>query len=127
MNKQKPDAIERTMGQTKIIYPSDIKWEEHPVFSGLKSTMLVSNRDEQMDLTCMLTRVSAGTVIAMHTHTCDEIIYVIEGDAVMSIEGMSDIRMTPGTFLRIPRSVKHQPHSVKKEILAYNVFYPFLT
>ena len=114
------------MEHTKIVHPSDIKWEEHPVFSGLTSAMLVSNRDEQMDLTCMLTRVSAGTVIDMHMHKCDEIIYVIEGDAVMSIEGMNDIRMTQGTFLRIPKSVKHQPHSVKEDILAYNVFYPFL-
>lgn len=114
------------MEQIKIISPSDIKWEAHPVFSGLTSAMLVSNRDEQMDLTCMLTRVSAGTVVEMHTHACDEIIYVIEGDAVMSIDGMSDIRMTQGTFLRIPKGVKHQPHSVKEDMLAYNVFYPFL-
>jgi quercetin dioxygenase-like cupin family protein len=114
------------MEQTKIVHPSDIKWEEHPVFSGLRSAMLVSNRDDQMDLTCMLTRVSSGTVIDMHTHTCDEIIYVIEGDAVMSIEGMNDIQMTPGTFLRIPTGVKHQPHAVKEDMLAYNVFYPFL-
>lgn len=74
----------------------------------------------------MLTRVSAGTVIDMHTHTCDEIIYLIEGNAVMSIAGMTDIKMTRGTFLRIPKGVKHRPHSINEDILAYNVFYPFL-
>lgn len=126
MNEQGSDTIVKKTEQAKIVHLSGIKWEEHPVFSGLKSVMLVSNRDEQMDLTCMLTRVSAGTLIDIHTHKCDELIFVIEGDAIMFIEGMNDIRMAPGTFLRIPKSVKHQPHSVEKDMLAYNVFYPFL-
>ncbi len=112
--------------QAKIIRPSDITWEAHPCFTGLTSAMFVSNRDDQVDLTCMLTRVMAGTIIDGHAHECDEIIYVLEGNAIMSIEGTEDVAMMPGTFFRIPKGMEHRPHTIKENILAYNVFHPFL-
>lgn len=114
------------MEQAKILHPSDITWEAHPCFEGLTSAMLVTHCDEHMDLTCMLTRVSVGTIIDEHVHECDEIIYVLEGNAIMSIERMDNVPMIPGTFLRIPKGVKHKPHTIEASILAYNVFYPFL-
>lgn len=114
------------MEQAKIIQPSDIKWEPHPRFAKAEVANLVSNRDDNMNLTCTLVRLQPGTHVGKHTHQCDEIIYVIKGKAMMDIDGVGEVRMSEGTFLRIPKGVAHQPHKVEDDFIALDVFYPFL-
>ena len=79
------------MERAKVIQPSNIKWEPHPLVAGIESAYLVSKRDENMDLTCMLVHVPPGTRVDKHTHECDEIIYVIQGQAMMHIEGIGEV------------------------------------
>ncbi len=114
------------MERAKVIQPSNIKWEPHPLVAGIESAYLVSKRDENMDLTCMLVHVPPGTRVDKHTHECDEIIYVIQGQAMMHIEGIGEVPMSAGTFLRIPKGVAHHPYDIVDDIRVYDVFYPFL-
>ncbi len=114
------------MEKPKVVQRDDIKWEPHPQLANATVAFLISHRDENMDLTCMLVRLPTGTYVEKHTHECEDIIYVIEGKATIWIEGIGDIPMTKGTFIRIPKGVQHQPHDIEQDILAYDVFYPFL-
>jgi len=88
--------------------------------------MLVSHRDDGMDLSCMLVYAPVGTVIEKHTHECDDIIYVVKGKAKMWIEEVGDVPMIEGTFIRIPKGTEHQPHDIEEDLTVYDVFYPFL-
>ena len=86
------------MEQVKIVQHNDVKWEPHPQLSGAEVAYLVSRRDENMDLTCMLVHLPPGTQVARHTHECDDIIYVVKGKAMMSVEGIGDIQMVQVPF-----------------------------
>ena len=114
------------MEKPKVVQPNDVNWEPHPQLANAKVAFLASHRDENMDLTCMLVKLQPGTEVEKHTHECDDIVYVLSGSAKMWIEGVGDVPMTPGTFIRIPKGVQHQPHSIEEEMLAYDVFYPYL-
>jgi quercetin dioxygenase-like cupin family protein len=114
------------MEQVKIVHKKDIKWEPHPQLTHAEVAYLLSNRDEKMNLTCLLVHLPIGTQVEKHTHECDDIIYVLKGRAMLWIEGVGDVAMVEGTFVRVPRGVRHQPHSIEEDFIAYDVFYPFL-
>jgi quercetin dioxygenase-like cupin family protein len=114
------------MEAPKIVQPRDIKWEPHPQLANAKVAMLVSHRNDGMDLSCMLVYAPVGTVIEKHTHECDDIIYVVKGKAKMWIEEVGDVPMIEGTFIRIPKGTEHQPHDIEEDLTVYDVFYPFL-
>jgi quercetin dioxygenase-like cupin family protein len=114
------------METVKIVHKSDVKWEPHPQLATAKVAFLLSHRDERMDLTCMLVDLPVGTQVEKHTHECDDIIYVLRGKATMWLEGIGDVPMREGTFIRMPKGTKHQPHDIEEDVVAYDVFYPFL-
>ena len=114
------------MEKPKIIQTNYRKWEPHPQLANARVAFLLSNRDDHMDLTCMLVNILPGTEVEKHTHECDDIIFVLKGKGKMWIDGIGDIPMSEGSFVRIPEGVQHQPHSIEEEMLVYDVFYPFL-
>jgi len=115
-----------TMEAGKIIQPEDLKWDPHPQLANVKVAFLLSHRDDQMDLTCMLVSLPVGTQVEKHTHDCDDIFYVLGGKATVWIEGIGDVPMREGTLARIPKGTQHQPHDIEEDLIVYDVFYPFL-
>jgi quercetin dioxygenase-like cupin family protein len=114
------------MDKVKTLKKEDVRWEPHPQLANAKVAYLLSNRDEQADLTCLLVHLPAGTQVEKHTHESDDIIYVLAGKAEIWIDGVGDVPMVEGTFVRIPKGIAHQPHSIEEDLIAYDVFYPFL-
>jgi len=115
------------MENSKVVQPDEVQWEPHPQLEKAKVGYLLSNRDENVDLTCLLVNLPVGTEVPKHIHEkSDDIIYVLKGKAKMWIDEIGDIPMVEGSFFRIPKGVLHQPHSVEEDIVAYDVFYPFL-
>jgi quercetin dioxygenase-like cupin family protein len=113
--------------KAKVIQAGELKWEPHPQLKTAKVAYLLSNRDEQAQLTCMLVRLPKGTKVERHVHpNSDDIIYVLEGKATMWVDNVGDVPMVKGAFIRIPKGVSHQPHDIEEDLLAYDVFYPFL-
>ena len=118
---------DESMEKSKVLKPNEINWEPHPQLANAKVAYLLSQRDEKADLTCLLVHLPAGTEVEKHTHdNSDDIVYVVKGKGKMWIEEMGDVPMVPGTFIRIPKGVLHQPHDVEEDLVVYDVFYPFL-
>jgi mannose-6-phosphate isomerase-like protein (cupin superfamily) len=44
----------------------------------------------------------------------------------MWVDGAGDFQLQPGSFLRIPAGVKHQPHDIEDDVLAFDIFLPHL-
>jgi hypothetical protein len=44
----------------------------------------------------------------------------------MWIDELGDVPMVEGTFIRIPKGVLHQPCDIEEDLIAYDIFYPFL-
>ena len=114
------------MEKAKVVQDEKIKWEPHPQLANAKVAYLLSHRDENTDLTCLLVRLPVGTQVEKHTHECDDIIYVLEGKCKLWVDGIGDVPMVKGTFVRVPKGVLHQPHDIEEDFVAYDVFYPYL-
>lgn len=115
------------MKNHKVIQPTEMKWDPHPQLPKIKVAYLVSKRDDNVDITCALVHLPAGSQVEKHFHeNSDDIIYVIKGKAKMWIDKIGDVPMLPGTFLRIPKGVWHQPHDVEEDLIAHDTWYPFL-
>ncbi|MGO9123067.1 MAG: cupin domain-containing protein [Desulfomonilaceae bacterium] len=114
------------MDNPKVVQKQDIKWEPHPQLANIEVAYLVSHRHENMDLTIMLVHLPVGAEAPKHTHECDDIVYIVQGKAKIWVEGIGEIPAVPGTFVRIPKGVLHQPHEVEEDLIIYDVFYPFL-
>ena len=115
------------MTKCKVIQPSEMKLEPHPQLPKIKVAHLLTNRDDDISITCALVHLPVGAEVEKHFHeSSDDIIYVVRGKPKMWIEGAGDVPMIEGGFLRIPKGVWHQPHDIVEDVIAYDVWYPFL-
>jgi mannose-6-phosphate isomerase-like protein (cupin superfamily) len=115
------------MEKSKIVQPHEVKWEPHPQLANAKVAYFLSNREDNMDLSCFLVSTPVGTKIEKHIHeNSDDIIFVVKGKAKMWIDKVGDVPLSEGSFIRIPKGVLHQPHDIEEDLIAYDVFYPYL-
>lgn len=115
------------MEDFKLIRPVDTTWEPHAQMPGIQVAYLLSHRKDKAGLTCALVHLPAGSQAQRHRHEhSDDILYVIQGNASMWIDGLGDLPLSPGTFLRIPKGVWHQPHGIQEDLTIHDVWYPYL-
>jgi quercetin dioxygenase-like cupin family protein len=70
---------------TKI---EDLTWDPHPLATGVKIKPLVTKRDHDLNVSCILVRVPAGIDIPEHIHEQQvDILYPMSGQAEMYVEG----------------------------------------
>lgn len=115
------------MSGKKVVQEHELSWEPHPQLKSAQVAHLLSNRADGADLTIMLVSLPRGIQVEKHTHDgSDDIVYVLRGKGKMWIEGVGDVPLEIGTFVRIPKGVLHQPHAIEEDMVAYDVFYPSL-
>ena len=99
--------------------------EPHPFLEGVKMRTLLSRRDDGADATCFIVTSTAGSEIEEHVHhKQDDIIYVLEGEATMWIEGEGDFPLTPGTFVAVSRGRRHRTYDIVKDLVILDTFVP---
>jgi mannose-6-phosphate isomerase-like protein (cupin superfamily) len=112
---------------TKVIQASESKFNPHAQFKGVEVCNLLTKREDHVDVTCTIVRWHVGAEIAKHVHEhSDDILYFIQGKAKIWIEGVGDVPVSAGSFVRIPKGVQHQPHSITEEVVAHDMWFPAL-
>jgi uncharacterized RmlC-like cupin family protein len=115
------------MENFKLIQPQERKWDPHPQLPGVEVAYLVSKRADKVDITCALVHLPVGSHVDKHLHeNSDDIIYVLKGKAKMWVDGIGDVPLVAGTFLRIPKGTMHQPHDIEEDFIAHDTWYPAL-
>jgi quercetin dioxygenase-like cupin family protein len=104
----------------------ELSWEPHPFFEKLFIKKLLSHEKDNVDLSIMLVRAKKGIEVPAHVHDQDDIIYQLEGKNKIWVDGAGDFEMLPGSFIRIPAGVKHQPHAHEEDVLVFDIFTPHL-
>jgi quercetin dioxygenase-like cupin family protein len=100
-------------------------WEPHPLAEGVEIKPLVTKRDHDLNVSCILVKIPSGIEIPEHTHDDQvDILYPIRGKAEMFVEGEGDIFLEPGVVVRVPRGAKHRIFKVTEELIIYDVFHP---
>jgi mannose-6-phosphate isomerase-like protein (cupin superfamily) len=113
------------MQAAKIIQPSERKWTPHARFAGVKRADLLNRKDDGFGVTMALDYWSVGADLDRHTHLdCDDIFYVISGKAKIWIEGIGDVPLVAGSFVKVPKGALHQPHSVEEDVVVHHCWYP---
>jgi mannose-6-phosphate isomerase-like protein (cupin superfamily) len=103
----------------------NISWRPHPVIKGVTIKPLATKKEDDLNVTCMLVRIPAGTDIPEHIHEEQvDILYPIQGRAEMVVEGTGQFALKPGIVVRVPKGTKHKIFNVTEELLIYDVFQP---
>jgi len=102
----------------------ELPWVPHP-FLSIQIKHLLSQKDDQAEITCFLVKVPKGSSIQEHVHeTQEDIIYVMEGRGRMWVDGVGDFPLAPGTFIRVPKNTRHRIYDVAEDLLNFDVFTP---
>jgi quercetin dioxygenase-like cupin family protein len=105
----------------------DIAWAPHPVAQGISIKPLISSKEHNLNVTCMLVKVPVGKEVPEHVHEAqDDILFPLYGKAVMWVEGAGDFSLEPGVIVRVPKGKRHRIGDVVEELLIYDVFCPAL-
>ncbi len=104
---------------------ADIPWRPHPHIKGVIIKPLATKSEDGLNVTCMLARIPAGIEIPEHIHEDKvDILYPIQGQAEMNVEGAATFALKPGVVVRVPKGTKHSIFNVTEEVLVYYVFQP---
>jgi len=102
-------------------------WQSHSLAKGVLIRPLVSQKDDGVDVTCMLVLIPEGKEVPEHVHEeQDDILYPLKGEAVMWVDGSGSFILKPGIIVRVPKGTKHRISGVKVDLLLYDVFWPAL-
>jgi mannose-6-phosphate isomerase-like protein (cupin superfamily) len=111
--------------EPKVIHSETMDWNPHPKFKGVEIAYLLTKKDDEVDLTCAMVHWEVGAEVPRHVHEeSDDILYILKGKAKMWIDGIGDVPLSAGCFVRIPKGVLHQPHDVEEDLIAHDTWYP---
>ena len=111
--------------EPKVVQESELLFSPHPKFAGVEIAYLLTQKDDDVDMTTAVVHWKIGADVPRHIHEdSDDILYILRGKAQIWIEGYGDIPLRPGTFVRVPKGVLHQPHDVTEDLLAHDTWFP---
>jgi mannose-6-phosphate isomerase-like protein (cupin superfamily) len=100
----------------------DVAWETHPSFSNVRIGRLGMARPDDC-VRFALVEMASSSIVAEHIHENeDDVLYVLRGSAVLWTELTGDIPLTAGSFVRVPKGVRHRPHSFSNDFRIFNAW-----
>jgi quercetin dioxygenase-like cupin family protein len=103
----------------------NISWRPHPVAKGVTIKPLVTQKEDNQNVTCMLVKIPQGAEVPEHIHEEQvDILYPLQGLAEIVVEGAGQFALKPGVIVHVPKGTKHKIFNVTEELLIYDVFQP---
>lgn len=105
------------------LHDRDIHFLQHPQFKGVGIAWLMSGDDGAAAMSCALVEMTSAATVKAHTHPFeDDIVYCLRGSAKMWMDGVGDIDVSEGTFVRVPAGVAHCLHDFSDDFKAFDMF-----
>ncbi len=92
--------------KTPVVWPAgDIKWTDNPAIKGAKIAVLWG--DPKTSGYGALKKMTAGSGLALHTHSSDQKVLCLSGAIVLTFEGKPAQELANGSYAFIPAGAKH--------------------
>ena len=115
------------MAHPIVIQEEEGEWTAHAFAPGIRSKTLLSRQENGAEVSIFLIRTTEGGTLSVPEHShegSEDIAYVLSGSARMEIEGMGAIELKKGTFVRVPKNLKHRVYDIKPDFVVLNLFSP---
>ncbi|MBV6305491.1 cupin domain-containing protein [Candidimonas humi] len=89
-----------------VLRPSDLP--RHDRGGGASTTPLVGPSCGASAFINGITSFGPGTEIPFHSHNCEESVMLLEGDAMLDIEGQESLRLQPLDTTWLPPNLSHR-------------------
>ena len=105
---------------------SDVPSEQHFMDDGGSKIKWVYTREKDgTPITVMVIELREGLSLPEHVHRDQpDLIYVLEGEATMFIEGEGEFPLEQGMVVMVPPNTRHTIKNIRKTVRLYNVFAP---
>ena len=90
----------------KLLRPTALKSYDRG--GGAKTTPLVSPRIGARSFITGITEFGPGVAIPFHSHNCEESVMLLEGDAMLDIDGQASVRLQPLDTTWLPPNLSHR-------------------
>ena len=108
-----------------VIVEPGLEVEPHPLAAGVQRRVLLTRKDHSAGASIFLSNVKKGVEVPEHLHKdADDIAYILSGRAKMFIEGIGEIILRPGVFVRVPKNVRHSIYDFDNNFSVINIFVP---
>ena len=97
---------EVTPRRAAVLRPSEIK--THDRGGGASTTPLVGPSVGAQAFINGITSFGPGTKIPFHSHNCEESVMLLEGDAMLDVEGQESVRLQPLDTTWLPPNLSHR-------------------
>ncbi|WP_050470429.1 cupin domain-containing protein [Herbaspirillum chlorophenolicum] len=101
----------KTPSQAALLKPEDLKTYERG--GGARTTPLVGPSLGCNAFITGYTSFGGGAEIAFHSHNCEESVVLMEGEAIMDIDGL-EFQLKPHDVTFIPPNVSHRFRNLSK-------------
>lgn len=95
----------KTPSDAKLLRPSELP--SHDRGGGARTISLVSPALGATTFISGITEFAPGVAIPFHSHNCEESVVLLEGDAIMDVDGL-EYRLQPLDTTFIPPNVVHR-------------------
>ncbi|MFH1603617.1 MAG: cupin domain-containing protein [Pseudomonadota bacterium] len=86
--------------------PAQAQSRASELFKGKVSGQPILESSENSNLRVSVVNFDKGAVNVFHTHTVDQVLFVISGTGIVATE-QEEARVSPGDFIVIPAGEKH--------------------
>jgi quercetin dioxygenase-like cupin family protein len=101
----------RTPSNACLLRPEDLTTYERG--GGARTTPLINREVGTQSFITGYTSFEGGAVIPFHSHNCQESVVLMEGEAVMDIDGL-EYQLKPHDVTFIPPNVSHRFRNLSK-------------
>lgn len=101
---------------------TELEWVSHPLNENVKLAFILTQKNDQVNVTCLLAKVPKEEDIPEHTHPVHDIIYPLSGKGKIWIKGLGDLELKKGVLVSVPPKVPHKVYEVTEDMEIYDVF-----
>ena len=99
-----------------------VNWTPHPVNQNVKMGVVLTKKDDNVEISAFKAVCPKGEVVPEHTHPVHDILFPIAGKGKVWIKGIGDLELKKGVVVCVPPGAVHKVYDVTEDLEVYDIF-----